>query len=211
MLATDELLRRQELRLQVLKCIYNEVSGNMNKSVRQVSDIEELCSNINKDELLGILLYLYEKEYIQYIKASDMNGFDCLDIHITSKGIELIENIALGGNVSKFEEDFSKSILNISISGDVNNSNISVGNGNTQELSLTTKDSDSIFQLLDKLIEQNPTEGELVDVKEALNEERNKGSLSKFFLKGVGATIKQFATDVSIGVLTSVAKQSLGL
>ena len=116
----------------------------------------------------------------------------------------------MGGDVSKFKEDFSEPILNISISGYVNNSNISVGNGNTQEISLTTKDDDSILQLLDKLIEQNPTVGELVDVKEALIEERNEGPLSKSFLKVVGATIKQFATDVSFGILTSVAKQNLG-
>lgn len=144
----EDILKSQELRLQVLKGIYTEVKGNMENSIRSFETIEELFSNTEKTDLIGILKYFVEKNYINYIDASSLSGFDCLAITIASKGIELIEGIETDGNVSKL-------ILKASF-GDVVNSNINFGNENSQTLSIIDKDNDSILKFIDKLIDENP-------------------------------------------------------
>jgi hypothetical protein len=207
----EEILKRQELRLKVLKGIYTEVKGNMENSIRDFETIEELYSKTEKTELIGILMYLFEKDYIKYIESKYRTGVGLSAIQITAKGIELIEGIDTGGNVSKFEDDFSKSVLNVSFNGDLSNSNVNFGNENTQTISINENDIDSIMQLIEKLIKENPNKAELVEAKAAVIEEKKKGELSKFFLKGIGSTIKQFVTDVSVGVLTTGAIHMLGL
>jgi hypothetical protein len=206
----EDILKSQELRLQILKCIYNKVSHNMQNKING-SEIEKLFPKIDSIDFKGILKFLAEKNYIKYKVITTGNSVSILlPIYITSKGIELIETIETGGNVSKFEEDFSKPILNIAI-GDVSNSNVAIGNGNSQTLSINSKDTDSILKFIDKLLEENPNEPELVDAKEAVIKQTNKGELPKYFLKGIGATLKKFVTGVSIGVLTTGATLMLGL
>ncbi|MGH4038069.1 MAG: hypothetical protein ACRQFF_09535 [Sphaerochaeta sp.] len=202
---------KQTLRLNILQAIYTKVDGRIDGNI-DGDKIEKLFPEIDTLDIRSELKYLAEKNYIKFkIKTTGNSVSIFLPISITANGIELIEGIATGGNISKFEKDFSKSIINIWISGNVTDSNLAFGNGNTQTISINEIDIDSIMQFIEKLIKENPNKAELVEAKKAIIEEKKKGELSKFFLIGIGATIKKVVTDVSVGVLTTIAKQSLGL
>lgn len=188
-------ISNDEFRKTVLHMIYEKTHGSLSERIFRIEDIQSLFPQEQANQVFNAVDYLISEGFLSGKKSRYISGdVDIYAINITSEGINFCEGL---NQMPKYSQ-------NIQITGN-SNSNIVLGDNNTQTIQNTEAQLDQLILLVEEMLSHIPGNQELIEILQLMQEQKTEGKPSLSFLKTIGRSIKNFALGTASAVLASFA------
>lgn len=195
------IINQKSFREQVLRKIYEITNGNMSEMIRSVSNIQELFPAEKARDVFNAVDFLISEGLLTGKKSTYISGnSDIYLIYLTSEGIKFCEGA----------QEMSKSSHIINVSGNTN-SNIAVGDNNTQTSQDTKTQLEELLKLTEELLTYRPIDNDLNEIKTLIIEQQKEGKPSASFIRSVGRQLQPFVMSVGASVVSSGILAVLGI
>jgi ribosomal protein S8 len=199
---------RQAFRLEVLAKICEIADFHIGQPV-YFKHLADALKHLSSDFIVAQLLYLDQEGYIKAAKMSSMGRTDGVNnVHLESRGINLIERIENKQDVSEFERDFSKD--SILLFENVSNSQIVINSQNVK-IENSSQQAQELIQYFEQIKQSNPELVALVSLSDQVLKEIREGRASEGYLKGVGQALISFGISFAANYATPAVVALLGL